>query len=136
MHELLLRAIRERRLLMFAYRDTIRIVEAHRYGEAANGNRLVNAWLRPGHSRTTPDGGWRNFQLHDIENVQLLDETFAGPREGYAAHDRSLATVFAELAVSPADATHAHAGEHGEYPEPPHAKHIDPRPPHKDEIGA
>jgi hypothetical protein len=146
MHELLLRAIRERRLLMFAYRDTIRIVEAHRYGEAANGNRLLNAWLRPGHSRTTPEGGWRNFQLGDIENLQLLDETFAGTREGYAPHDRSMATVFAELTASPADAPQAadaeraghagHAGEHGDYPEPPDAKHIDPKPPAKDEIGA
>lgn len=137
MHELLLRAIRERRLLMFAYRDTFRVVEAHRYGEAGNGNRLLSAWLRAGYSRTTPEGGWRNFQLSDIENPQLLDETFAGPREGYAAHDRAMATVFAELAMAAADSAHAgHAGEHGDYPEPPDAKHIDPKPPAKDEIGA
>ena len=152
MHELLLRAIRERRLLMFAYRDTIRVVEAHRYGEAANGHRLLNAWLRPGHSRTTPEGGWRNFLLDDIENPQLLDETFAGAREGYAPHDRSMVTVFAELAALPADATagadtaddegepiahHGHAGEpgHGDYHEPLDAKHIDTHVPRKDEIG-
>lgn len=137
MHELLLRAIRERRLLMFAYRDTIRIVEAHRYGEAGNGNRLLSAWLRPGHSRTTPEGGWRSFQLGDIENIQLLDATFAGTREGYAPHDRNMVTVFAELEMAAADSAHAgRAGEHGDYPEPPDAKHIDPKPPAKDEIGA
>ena len=142
MHELLLRAIRERRLLMFAYRDTLRIVEAHRYGEAANGHRLLSAWLRPGHSRSTPDGGWRSFLLDDIESPQLLDESFAGAREGYAAHDRSMATVFAELATAAADAPQAghagHAGEpgHRSWQEPADAKHIDPTPPHKDEIGA
>ena len=135
---------------MFAYRDTIRVVEAHRYGESANGNRLLNAWLRPGHSRTTPEGGWRNFQLDDIENLQLLDETFAGPRRGYAPYDARLTVVFAELAVAPADAAqpdtsapdaHAMSGRagepgHGDYHEPPDAKHIDPNPPQKDEIGA
>ena len=158
MHELLLRAIRERRLLMFAYRDTLRIVEAHRYGEAANGHRLLNAWMRPGNSRTDPDGGWRNFLLEDISAPQLLDETFAGAREGYAPRDRGMVTVFAELAATPADATartdaaakddddddaesiahHGHAGEpgHGDYHEPPDAKHIDTHVPRKDEIGA
>lgn len=127
MHELLLRAIGERRLLMFGYRDTLRVVEAHRYGEAANGHRLLSAWLRPGYSRTTPEGGWRNFLLDDIDRPQLLDETFAGPRPGYAAHDARLATVFAELEATPADA---------KAPEPPEARHIDPSPPSKGEIGA
>jgi predicted DNA-binding transcriptional regulator YafY len=134
MHELLIRAIRERRLLMFAYRDTVRVVEAHRYGEAGNGGRLLNAWLRPGHSRTTPDGGWRSFALDDIERLQLLDETFAGPREGYAARDSRFATVFAELSAAPADApvadTRSHVGE------PPGGRHIPDEDPRKDEIGA
>ena len=135
MHELLIRAIRERRLLMFAYRDTVRVVEPHRFGEAANGSRLLNAWLRPGHSRTTPDGGWRNFALADIDNPLLLDETFAGPREGYAARDPRFTSVFAELSSTAADApptadtaSHVH--------DPPNAVHIDPNPPRKDEIGA
>lgn len=123
MHELILRAIRERRLLMFGYRDTFRVVEPHRYGEAANGHRLLNAWLRAGHSRTTPEGGWRNFLLTDIENPQLLDETFAGPRPGYAADDPRLATTFAELEDAAPVA------------EPAEARHIDPEPPRKDEIG-
>ena len=79
------------------------------FGEAGNDNRLLSAWLRPGHSRSDPDGGWRNFLLDDIENPQLLDETFAGPREGYAPHDRSMATVFAELATTADDAPVARA---------------------------
>ena len=144
MHELLLRAIRERRLLMFAYRDTVRVVEPHRYGEAGNGARLLSAWLRPGYSRTTPDGGWRSFRLEDIRDLQLLDETFAGTREGYAPYESRLAVVFAELAAAPADVPVA--GDPADAPrasgmfsglqEPPDAKHIDPEPPRKDEIGA
>lgn len=128
MHELILEAIRERRLLMFGYRDTFRIVEPHRYGEAANGHRLLSAWLRPGHSRTTPEGGWRNFLVTEIENPQLLDETFAGPREGYAAHDERLATIYGELELGAADTVPV--------TEPAEARHIDPEPPRKDEIGA
>lgn len=134
MHELLIRAIRERRLLMFAYRDTLRVVEAHRYGEAGNGSRLLNAWLRPGYSRTTPEGGWRNFALDDIEKLQLLDETFAGPRDGYAARDPRFTTVFAELSAAPADAPVADTTSHVH--EPPNARHIPDDPPRKDEIGA
>ena len=131
MHELILQAIRERRLLMFGYRDQLRVVEAHRYGEAANGHRLLSAWLRPGHSRSTPEGGWRNFLVTDIERPQLLDETFAGPRPGYAAHDARLATTYAELEAAPADASSGTPA-----PEPPEARHIDPEPPAKDQIGA
>lgn len=134
MHDLLIRAIRERRRLMFAYRDRLRVVEPHRYGEAGNGHRLLNAWLRPGHSRTTPEGGWRSFALEDIEKVQLLDETFAGPRAGYAPHDPRFATVFAELSASPADTPASDTRSHVD--EPPNARHIPDEPPRKDEIGA
>ena len=137
MHELLIRAVRERRLLMFAYRDTLRVVEAHRYGEAGNGHRLLNAWLRPGHSRTTPEGGWRNFALEDIETPQLLDETFAGPREGYAPRDPRFAVVFAELAATPADAPAAPEADHTSHVhEPPGGRHIPDEDPRKDQIGA
>jgi predicted DNA-binding transcriptional regulator YafY len=137
MHELLIRAIRERRLLMFAYRDTVRVVEPHRFGEAANGSRLLNAWLRPGHSRTTPEGGWRNFALADIEHPLLLDETFAGPREGYSPHDPRFASIFAELSATPADARAAAPADTASHVhDPPNAVHIDPNPPRKDEIGA
>ena len=143
MHELLLRAIRERRLLTFTYHDTLRVVEAHRYGEAVNGHRLVSAWLRPGHSQSAPHGGWRSFLVDEIEDLQLLDETFAGTRAGYNPDDRSLATVFAEIAAAPADFDADDADDevsdgidHHRVPDPPAAKHIDTHPPHRDEIGA
>ena len=143
MHELLLRAIRERRLLTFTYGDMVRVAEAHRYGEAVNGHRLLSAWLRPGHSRSAPEGGWRSFLVDDIAELQLLDETFAGPREGYNPGDRSLVTVFAELAAAPADVDAdedddeiSDGIDHHRVADPPGAKHIDSHPPHRDEIGA
>ena len=52
-------AIAERRLLMFGYGGMVRVVEPHAYGRSAEGNEILSAWMRPGWSRTNPEGGWR-----------------------------------------------------------------------------
>ena len=94
LHHLLCDAIAGRRLLLFAYGDRVRLVEPHVYGESAAGHGVVSAWLRPGYSRSTPDGGWRTFRLDGMRDVQAVDETFAAPRPGYHPSGLSLATVW------------------------------------------
>jgi hypothetical protein len=100
-------AIRARRLLMFEYADLMRVVEPHLYGVNSANHEALTAWLRPGHSRADPQGGWRNYLVGDMHHVQLLDATFERPRAGYNARDRRLARIF--CALPPDDAPPAPA---------------------------
>ena len=97
LHHLLCDAIAGRRLLLFAYGDRVRLVEPHVYGESAAGHGVVSAWLRPGYSRSTPEGGWRTFRLDGMRDVQAVDEAFAAPRPGYHPSGLGLATVWCAL---------------------------------------
>ena len=45
-------------------------------------------------------GGWRNYLLHEVSSLQVLDAPFAGARPGYAAHDPRMPQVFCELGAS------------------------------------
>lgn len=101
MNLLIARAIEERRLLMFAYGDRMRIVEPHIYGMNTAGHEALSAWMRAGLSRSDPAGGWRMFRADDLREVQLLPETFEGPREGYNPDDRSFVRVFRRLGGPP-----------------------------------
>jgi hypothetical protein len=97
MRLLICQAIRRKRLLMFGYGDFVRVVEPHLFGINSAGHEMLSAWLRPGHSRSDPDGGWRNYLSPDITNLQALDETFEGPRDGFNPADPRMQEVFCSL---------------------------------------
>jgi hypothetical protein len=90
-------AIRRRSLVMFEYGDLIRVVEPHRFGVNSAGHEMLSGWLRAGYSRSDPAGGWRNYLLHEVSALQVLDAPFAGARPGYTAHDPRMPQVYCEL---------------------------------------
>ena len=90
-------AIAERRLLMFAYRGTLRVVEPHLFGRTTAGNEALSAWMRPGWSRTDPDGAWRLFRWDDVEQLSVLPERFAEARLDYNPDDPHFEEVFCRL---------------------------------------
>ncbi|MFN2567381.1 MAG: hypothetical protein ABR499_20480 [Gemmatimonadaceae bacterium] len=100
MNSLICEAIRKMRLLMFGYGDFVRVVEPHMFGVNSAGHEMLSAWLRPGHSRSDPDGGWRNYLTSDITNLQMLDETFARPREGFNAADPRMREIYCQLGAT------------------------------------
>ena len=98
-------AIGARKLLMFEYADLMRVVEPHLYGVNSAGHDALTAWLRPGHSRTDPQGGWRMYLVRDMHHVQELDERFARPRTGYNSRDERMQRVYCALEGGADDAT-------------------------------
>jgi len=100
LREQLCGAIRRRSLVMFEYGDLIRVVEPHRFGVNSAGHEMLSGWLRAGYSRSDPAGGWRNYLLHEVTALQVLDAPFAGARPGYAANDPRMPEVFCELGPS------------------------------------
>jgi hypothetical protein len=103
LREQLCGAIQRRSLVMFEYGDLIRVVEPHRFGVNSAGHEMLSGWLRAGYSRSDPAGGWRNYLLHEVSALQVLDAPFAGARPGYAAHDPRMPQVFCELGPSVAE---------------------------------
>ena len=97
MRLLICQAIKQKRLLMFVYGDLVRVAEPHVLGINSAGHEMLSAWLRPGHSRSDPAGGWRNYLTPEITNLQMLYETFEGPREGFNRADPRMQEVFCSL---------------------------------------
>jgi len=78
-HQLILTAIHERRLLRFAYLDKIRIVEPHDYGMQKQTVNLFT-YQTGGESSSSRLPDWRKFAVLSMSSLKLLDGTFAGSR--------------------------------------------------------
>lgn len=76
-------AIQRRLLMMFAYADSVRVVEPHLCGINSAGNAVLSAWMLPGYSRSDPHGGWRTFMLERIWAAQTLPQRFESARPDY-----------------------------------------------------
>ena len=97
MNPLICEAIRARRLLIFGYGDRVPVVEPHAYGLSSAEHEVLSAWLRPGHSRGEPEGGWRTYRVDQMRELQMLDERFDGPRAGYNPDDARMLRVFCRI---------------------------------------
>lgn len=82
--QLLRVAIEAKRLIRFVYKGKERIVEPHDYGIQKRIIRLL-CWQIGGESSGHLPG-WRWFDVADIQDVQMLERTFAGNREVLGKH--------------------------------------------------
>lgn len=78
-HQLILSAIHERRLLRFSYHDRDRIVEPHDYG-IQKGTVHLFTYQIAGESGSSRLPDWRKFAVTNMSRVELLDRTFPGSR--------------------------------------------------------
>jgi len=77
-------AIERRRVLAFSYDGHPRIVQPHALVREGQLRRLVlHAWQADGGSKSGELPGWRNFDLGGITGLEVLDETFPGPRRDF-----------------------------------------------------
>jgi hypothetical protein len=92
-------AIAGRSLLMFGYAGVVRVVEPHLHGRTTAGHEALSAWMRPGWSRTDPEGGWRMFRLDEVRDLQILPGRFDAPRADFNPRDPHFEQVFCRVAV-------------------------------------
>lgn len=78
--ETICEAIATRHLLQICYQSNYRVVEPNGYGTDADGQPALLAWQLEGGGGWDNGHGWRLLAISAMENVTLLDETFAGPR--------------------------------------------------------
>jgi hypothetical protein len=78
-HELILTAVHQKRLLRFSYHDKIRIVEPQDYGIQKG---VVNLFTYQvgGESSSGRLPDWRKFAVQSVSKVELLEQTFPGSR--------------------------------------------------------
>lgn len=91
-------AVAQRQLLMFRYGGALRVVEPHLFGRTTAGHEALSAWMRPGWSRTDPDGAWRMFRADGISDLQALPERFDGPRPDFNPADAHFVETFCRVA--------------------------------------
>lgn len=72
----LAQAIRERRVVRFAYLDLPRTVAPHVLGVSGGGKRVLLAWQFTGKSRSSEPPGWRTFTVSHIRRLQVSNRTF------------------------------------------------------------
>jgi hypothetical protein len=75
---LLWKAIDERRMIRFVYRDKLRVVEPHDYGVQNGRNRLFGFQVEGESSQSLPN--WRLMNEEDISSIELLERRFPGGR--------------------------------------------------------
>jgi predicted DNA-binding transcriptional regulator YafY len=81
---LLRSAIENKRLIRFRYQNKERIVEPHDYGIQKGIPRLLSWQVGGQSSGKLP--GWRWFDVGEMQNVEVLDKTFAGNRDVSGKH--------------------------------------------------
>jgi hypothetical protein len=95
---LLRRAIADRRLVAFTANGHPRIAEPHDYGIKDGVSRLFY-FQTGGRSSSKPPIGWRWAKLAGMAELQILDQTFDGPRAAPSGRhiewDRLIASVSA-----------------------------------------
>ena len=95
--ELLVQAIRERRVLTFVYNGHPRTVEPHACGVASTGEAVLHGYQTAGGSASRPPPGWRTFSIAEIRDLALAAPSFPGARDGYSPNEMRLDPLWAEL---------------------------------------
>ncbi len=95
-HETILKAIDEIRLLRFVFDGKERIVEPHDYGIHQGHVRLFSYQIR-GQSKSGRLPAWRLMDVPEMSEVQILDETFGGSRGDASQNHRKWDRVFARV---------------------------------------
>jgi hypothetical protein len=74
-------AIENRRLIRFTYQGAVRVAEPHDYGQR-KGETKVLAYQREKAGRKTDDArGWRWLDTSKLDDLLVLEDTFAGSRQ-------------------------------------------------------
>ena len=92
-------AIRQHHWLQFRIGARTYVVEPYAYGVMPEGDHALWAWhlLVVGHDDSQQKQRWVLRYLDEMQNLEMLPETFEGSRPGYSVDRLPLLTVYARL---------------------------------------
>jgi len=94
MRNIIIDAIKNRQLFEFTYNEHLRIVEPHTFGIYSNGNVILVTYQIDGTSDAGKVPDWQPFTFSKIQNLQILNNTFSGVRNGYKKEDSRFQTIY------------------------------------------
>lgn len=97
METLIKKAIKNKNILEFNYQGFYRVVEPHTLGIFSNGNELLIAYQIDGESKSRKPPFWSNFQIDEIEDLSISEDSFSEARDGYKRGDNRFKFIFSEL---------------------------------------
>lgn len=96
MLQIIIDAIRNRKVLSFTYHNIARIVEPHAVGVSRTGHDALRCFqIQGGH--VTPGHEWDFCEISKISNLSATGQLFIGERPGYRRGDKHMTTIYAEL---------------------------------------
>lgn len=96
-HQLLYRAIQNKGLIRFSYKNKERVVEPHDYGIQKGIARLLSWHIGGQSSSRLP--GWRWFDVADMKSMEVLEKTFPGNRAVPSGQHHQWDEVFIRVAL-------------------------------------
>lgn len=96
-HELLLRAVKEHRLVTFVYDGEELETEPHAYGLSRAEKPLLRAYVPRPSKAGDGEAAWLLFRVDRMSHLKVSDQTFEAPRTGYRRGDKTMAVIYAEF---------------------------------------
>lgn len=96
MEDLICEAIENQNIIEFEYNGEPRVVEPHCLGVSTAGNTVLRAYQIDGYS-SSGKMGWKLYDLNNADGLEILDETFDGPRDGYNPNDKAMDEIICAL---------------------------------------
>jgi predicted DNA-binding transcriptional regulator YafY len=93
--ERLVLAILDHRVVRLRYQNRERTLEPHLLGIHEAGEPLLVAYQTGGASQSGDLPGWRTFVTTSIEDVEITDEAFPGPRGDLTVSTQRMIEIFA-----------------------------------------
>lgn len=98
-HQRLLLAIEEKRLIAFFYQDLPRVAEPHDYG-VLNGIEQLLVYQVAGESRSQKLPDWRLIRVVEMKELRLLSKRFPGGRLVPSGKHKKWDTLFARVVAA------------------------------------
>lgn len=83
--------------LELRYDGFSRIVEVHAVGISTAGNPCMRVYQVSGGSVSNEPVGWKMMTLDKAFSMHLTEQDGLAPRQGYAANDRGMSVIHAQL---------------------------------------
>ena len=97
MHQTIVQAIRDKRVLEIHYHGYSRIVEPHTFGATKKNRDAIRGYQTAGGSVSGESPGWKLLCLDEIVSLRVLDNQFEMPRQGYKRGDAGMIRIYEEI---------------------------------------
>ncbi len=86
-------AISNKSIIEFNYHGEMRTVEPHCHGMSSKGNEVLRGYQIDGGSVSGNPSPWRLFNVGDITSLEITNNNFDEPREGYNPNDKGMVQI-------------------------------------------